>query len=129
MWRILQQQKPDDYVLATGKTYSVRDFVEIAFAEVGTTLVWRGKGVEERGVCARTGRVLVCVDPIYFRPTEVDSLVGNPAKALNRLGWRSTTTLQEMVAEMVAHDMAEMRDLPRHPTATSQAFTRETSPG
>ncbi len=129
MWRILQQQEPDDYVLATGKTCSVREFVEMAFAEVGTTVAWRGEGVEEQGVCARTGRVLVRVDPIYFRPTEVDLLVGNPAKALNRLGWRPTTTLREMVAEMVAHDIVEMRDLPGHAAAASQAFAEGTSAG
>jgi GDPmannose 4,6-dehydratase len=107
MWRILQQDIPDDYVLATGATYSVRDFVEMAFAEVGVTVAWRGEGADEQGVCESTGRLLVKVDPIYFRPTEVELLIGNPAKAMSKLGWRSTTTLQELVAEMVAHDIAQ----------------------
>jgi GDPmannose 4,6-dehydratase len=113
MWRMLQQEVPGDYVLATGETYSVRQFVEMAFAEVGMTLEWRGDGVDEQGVCSKTGQVLVRVDPTYFRPTEVDLLIGNPAKALKQLGWRSTTTLRQLVAEMVEHDMRISRDTAR----------------
>jgi GDPmannose 4,6-dehydratase len=109
MWRILQQETPDDYVLATGETHTVRRFVEMAFAEVGTALEWRGTGEAETGICRATGRVLVRVDPEYFRPTEVDLLVGNPAKARARLGWTHTVTLPDLVAEMVAHDLAALR--------------------
>lgn len=109
MWRIVQQDEPDDYVLATGETHSVRHFVELAFAETGTALDWRGTGAEEHGVCRATGRTLVRVDPTYFRPTEVDLLIGNPAKARAKLGWSHRVTLREMVAEMVACDIAELR--------------------
>jgi GDPmannose 4,6-dehydratase len=129
IWRILQQDEPDDYVLATGETYSVRQFVELAFAEVGTTIAWRGAGVDEQGACTKTGRVIVRVDPAYFRPTEVDLLVGNPAKALKKLGWRSITTLQEMVAEMIANDLAEIQEQPNQAPATAQAFATETRNG
>lgn len=126
MWRILQQEEPDDFVLATGETYSVRQFVEMAFAEVGTTIGWRGEDVDELGVCTKTARVLVRVDPTYFRPTEVDLLVGNPAKARHRLGWQATTTLRDMVAEMVAHDLALMQT---RPSARVQAYERDTGHG
>jgi len=109
MWRIVQQDTPDDYVLATGETQSVRSFVELAFGEVGIMLDWHGKGEAEHGICRSTGRTLVRVDPTYFRPTEVDLLIGNPAKARAKLGWSHTVTLREMVAEMVAYDIAELR--------------------
>jgi len=109
MWRILQQDVPDDYVLATGQTHTVRSFVELAFAKVGIDLGWSGKGVDEVGACRQSGRVLVRVDPRYFRPTEVDLLIGNPAKARRVLGWQHTTTLDEMCAEMVESDLREMR--------------------
>ncbi len=106
MWRMLQQDKPDDYVLATGETRSVREFVEAAFAHVDTRLEWRGEGVDEKGLCIKTGRVLVEVDPRYFRPTEVDLLIGNPAKAKRVLGWSATTNFADLVAEMVRVDLA-----------------------
>ena len=112
MWHILQQDTPDDYVLATGETHSVRSFVEMAFAEVGIRLAWRGAGLEEVGVCRDSGRVLVRIDPAYLRPAEVDLLVGNPAKARERLGWRHTVTLPQLVAEMVAHHLAALRGEP-----------------
>ena len=105
MWRILQHGEPDDFVLATGETCSVRSFVEMAFGEVGTALDWTGRGVAEVGRCTSTGRVLVRVDPAYFRPTEVDLLIGNPAKARAKLGWSHRTSLRELVAEMVASDL------------------------
>lgn len=108
MWRILQHAEPDDYVLATGETSSVRHFIELAFAEVGVQVAWRGKGVEEQGVCERTGRVLVSVDPRYFRPTEVDLLVGDADKARRTLGWEPKVRLQDLVAEMVASDLREI---------------------
>jgi GDPmannose 4,6-dehydratase len=104
-WRILQQDEPDDYVIATGRQCSVRDFVNAAFREIGVTLEWRGSGVAEQGIDPATGTVRVEVDPRYFRPTEVDTLLGDPAKAKAQLGWEATTTLDEMVAEMVREDL------------------------
>ena len=106
MWRMLQQDEADDYVLATGETHSVREFAELAFAHVGTELAWQGSGVEEKGVCTKTGRVLVEIDPRYFRPTEVDLLIGNPTKAHAKLGWRHTTSFRELVGDMVESDLA-----------------------
>ena len=106
MWRILQQDKPDDYVLATGKTYAVREFVELAFAEIGIKIQWKGKGVAEQGRDQETGKVLVEIDPRYFRPTEVDLLLGDPRKARKVLGWKHTTKFRDMVKEMVAADLA-----------------------
>ncbi|MFC7703151.1 GDP-mannose 4,6-dehydratase [Plastorhodobacter daqingensis] len=109
MWRIVQQDQPDDYVLATGESESVRAFVEAAFAVVGMAIEWRGSGVEERGLDATTGRVLVEVDPRYFRPTEVDLLVGDASKARKRLGWEPSATLPSLIAEMVASDLDAVR--------------------
>jgi GDPmannose 4,6-dehydratase len=105
MWRMLQQDKPDDYVLATGKSHSVREFVELAFAEVGITLKWQGGGEQEKGIDEKSGRVLVSIDPRYYRPTEVDQLIGNPAKAQRILGWQATTPFKTLVKEMVAADI------------------------
>ena len=105
MWRIVQQPQGDDFVLATGVTQTVRSFVELAFAEVDMKIDWSGEGVDEVGVCANTGKTLVKVDPRYFRPTEVDLLIGNPAKAKRLLGWEATTTLDELCAEMVREDL------------------------
>jgi GDPmannose 4,6-dehydratase len=115
MWRILQQDTPDDYVLATGVTHTVRHFCDLAFAEAGITLEWRGTGVEEVGIDRASGRTLVRVDPEYFRPTEVDLLIGNAAKAQRKLGWTHTVELPELVREMVASDIAVMRDEPAPP--------------
>jgi GDPmannose 4,6-dehydratase len=109
MWRILQQPAPDDYVLATGEMHSVREFVELAFAEAGRQIAWKGQGVEEVGVDAKSGQVLVAIDPRYFRPTEVDELLGDPTKAHQMLGWRHKTTFKELVAEMVASDRNAIR--------------------
>ncbi|MGC2855613.1 GDP-mannose 4,6-dehydratase [Novispirillum sp. DQ9] len=109
MWRIVQQDKPDDYVLATGETHSVREFVELAFAEVGRTIDWRGSGVEETGVDAASGKVVVRIDPRYFRPTEVDLLLGDPSKAHRVLGWKHTTPFRQLVSEMVASDLEIVR--------------------
>ncbi|MCB1365992.1 MAG: GDP-mannose 4,6-dehydratase [Rhodobacteraceae bacterium] len=105
MWRIVQQDEPDDYVLATGETHSVRAFVEAAFGVVGVAIEWRGTGVDEKGYEASSDRCLVAVDPTYFRPTEVDLLIGDPSKARDRLGWTHTVGLGDMVAEMVASDL------------------------
>ena len=112
MWLMMQQDQSDDYVLATGVTTPVRTFVGWAFAEVGITLEWRGEGVDEKGFCARTGRCLVEVDPRYFRPTEVDLLIGDPTKAHEKLGWRHETSPRDLCAEMVAHDLVVMKDAP-----------------
>lgn len=109
MWRILQQDTPDDYVLATGEMHSVREFVERAFAVVGRSIVWRGEGVEEVGVDEASGQVLVAIDPRYFRPTEVDLLLGDPAKARAKLGWRHTTSFPALVEEMVLSDVAALQ--------------------
>ena len=105
MWRILQQEEPDDYVLATGETHSVREFVELAFAETGRTIEWQGEGVSEIGIEKETGKTRVMIDPRYFRPTEVDLLLGDPSKAKQRLGWEHTTSFPALVAEMVAADL------------------------
>jgi GDPmannose 4,6-dehydratase len=105
MWLMLQQDDPDDYVLATGRSTTVRSFVEMAFGEVGVTVEWSGAGLDERGLCAKTGRVLVEVDPRYFRPTEVDRLLGDSSKAERKLGWKHETTVEALSAEMVRHDL------------------------
>ena len=107
MWRILQQDQPDDYVLATGEAHSVREFIVLAFAEAGRTIVWENSGVDEIGRDADTGAVLVRVDPSYFRPTEVDLLLGDASKAHTKLGWTHHTTFRQLVAEMVAADLRE----------------------
>src|SRR3954471_10566321 len=109
MWLMLQQPQPDDYVLATGETHSVREFVELAFGHGGTRIEWHGKGADEKGVDARTGRVLVRIDPAYFRPTEVDLLIGDPSKARAKLGWSHKTSFRDLVAEMVETDRKLMR--------------------
>lgn len=106
MWRIVQQGEADDYVLATGEAHSVRELAEVAFAQVGREIVWSGSGVEEIGTDRRSGKVLIRIDPNYYRPTEVDLLLGDPSKARRLLGWRHTTTFRELVAEMVRADMA-----------------------
>ncbi|HTX72359.1 MAG TPA: GDP-mannose 4,6-dehydratase [Rectinemataceae bacterium] len=107
MWRILQQPEPDDYVLATGRTTTIRDFVGMAFREAGIEIAWSGTGLEEKGRDAATGTVLVEVDPRYFRPTEVDLLLGDPTKAREKLGWEPTHSLEELVRDMMAGDLAE----------------------
>jgi GDPmannose 4,6-dehydratase len=109
MWRILQQDAPDDYVLATGEKHSVREFVEKAFAAVNRQIVWRGTGVNEQGIEEKTGRVLIEIDPRYFRPTEVDTLLGDPTKAREKLGWQHKTSFAELVQEMVKADLAALR--------------------
>jgi GDPmannose 4,6-dehydratase len=107
MWRMLQTEAPDDFVLATGRTYKVREFVERAFAVVGVTLEWRGTGVDEVGVDAEhPERVLVRIDPAYFRPAEVDLLLGDASKAREAFGWEPRVGLPELVREMVEADLA-----------------------
>jgi GDPmannose 4,6-dehydratase len=105
MWMMMQQPEPDDYVLATGETHAVRTFIEMAFEHIGRTIEWQGSGVDEKGVDATSGEILVEIDPRYFRPTEVDLLLGDPTKAKEKLGWTYTTPFADMVKEMVASDL------------------------
>jgi GDPmannose 4,6-dehydratase len=105
MWLMLQQPKPDDYVLATGVAHTVREFIELAFREVGCSIEWRGAGVDEVGIDARNSKDLVRVDPRYFRPAEVDALLGDATKARRVLGWRPAVSFNELVAEMVQSDL------------------------
>jgi len=109
MWRILQHDKADDFVLATGETHSVREFVELAFSKIGRKIAWRGSGVDEQGIDEATGDVLVKIDPRYFRPTEVELLLGDPAKAKRELGWEATTLFADLVSEMVEADLAQVK--------------------
>ena len=109
MWRIVQQDKPDDYVLATGVARSVREFVESAFALVDRPIEWRGEGVDEVGIDTTTGRPVVSIDKRYFRPTEVDLLVGDPSKARERLGWTHSCSFEELVRKMVLSDLERVR--------------------
>ena len=110
MWLIMQQDDPDDYVLATGEAHSVREFVETAFAEIGRKIVWKGKGIEEKGIDEDTGEPLVLVDPRYFRPAEVDALIGDATKAKKKLGWAHRSTFRQLVKEMVAADLKAVKD-------------------
>jgi GDPmannose 4,6-dehydratase len=103
-WLILQQPLPDDYVIATGEQHSVREFIERAAEELHMTITWKGRGVEEKGYDERA-RCIVAVDKRYFRPTEVDSLLGDPSKAREKLGWKSKVSFHELVAEMVQNDL------------------------
>jgi GDPmannose 4,6-dehydratase len=128
-WLMLQQEKPDDFVIATGIQYSVRQFVEIAARELGIEIAWQGKGVEEKGVIAsikgdkvtgaKVGQTIVAVDPKYFRPTEVETLLGDPTKAKQKLGWTPRTTFAEMVQEMVSFDLEDAR---RHALLKAHGF-------
>jgi GDPmannose 4,6-dehydratase len=105
MWRILQHDKAEDFVLATGEMHTVREFIELAFAEVGIQMTWQGEGVSEKGIDSASGQTLVEVDPRFFRPAEVEELLGNPQKAKNLLGWEHSTPFKQLVKEMVEADM------------------------
>lgn len=105
MWLMLQQEKPDDYVIATNETRTVREFVETAFSHIGITIEWKGQGVDEVGINKNTGKVVIKINPQFFRPAEVDVLLGNPAKAENKLGWKREIPFTELVTRMVDHDM------------------------
>jgi GDPmannose 4,6-dehydratase len=118
-WLMLQQREPEDFVIATGQQYSVREFVERAAAELEFQIDWRGKGREEVGVDRTTGRTLVRIDPRYFRPAEVDSLLGDASKARARLGWRPEVSFEDLVKEMVATDLDQAK---RHQLVASQGF-------
>lgn len=111
MWLMLQQPEPEDYVIATGENHSVREFVHLAFRYAGIELRWEGHGIEEKGIDTRSGRTLVAVDPRFFRPAEVEQLLGDPTKARTRLGWNpQKTSFQDLVRIMVEHDMKKVRD-------------------
>ncbi|WP_306250431.1 GDP-mannose 4,6-dehydratase [Parvularcula sp. IMCC14364] len=105
MWLMMQQAQPDDYVLATGEMHSVRKFVELAFAKVGKQIEWKGNGVDEKGFDAATGKKLIVIDPRYFRPAEVEQLLGNPAKAKEKLGWSHKVSFEQLVHDMVESDL------------------------
>jgi len=109
MWRILQADEPDDFVLATNETHSIREFVEETFKVLGEEIIWKGSGVEEVGMLKSSGKVVVSIDPRYFRPTEVDILIGNPAKAKEKLGWAPKTTFKELVKIMVKSDFEKVK--------------------
>ena len=109
MWRILQQETPDDYVLATNETHTVREFVELAFSHVGMPLRFEGQGEKEVGIDPSTGKIIVAVDPRYYRPTEVDLLIGNPAKAEAKLGWKPKTLFSDLVKVMAEADLKEIK--------------------
>ncbi len=109
MWMMMQQDEPDDYVLATGETTPVRDFVTWAFEDVGINLAWEGEGIDEKGRCTKTGKVIVEVDPRYFRPTEVELLIGDPTKAHTKLGWKHDTSVRDLCREMVQADLQVMK--------------------
>src|SRR4249919_3331017 len=105
MWRMLQADEPDTYVLATNRTETVRDFVEMAFKAVGTQITWRGSGIDEEGVCAGSGKVLVRINPRFYRPAEVELLIGDASKAKSKLGWEATTTLEQLCQMMIEADV------------------------
>jgi GDPmannose 4,6-dehydratase len=111
MWRIVQQDTPDDFVLGTGELHSVRDFVESAFKHAGMTIEWSGAGTDEIGVDSESGKTIVKIDPRYFRPAEVELLLADPSKAEKVLGWQATTLFDDLVKEMMEHDMAETAKL------------------
>lgn len=116
MWLMLQQEMPDDYVLATGQTYSVREFVELAFKEIGIAIEWRGQGIGEIGVNTNDGKTLVSVDPKYFRPTEVDLLLGDATKAKQKLNWTPKIPFHALVKEMIAADLKQQELLKNNQT-------------
>lgn len=110
MWMMLQQNKPEDYVIATGETHTVRELTELAFKYVGIDIQWQGEGVDEKGYDKKTGKCLVEVDPKYFRPAEVDILIGDPSKAKRELGWEPKVTFEGLVKLMVEHDLQEIKE-------------------
>ena len=122
IWRMLQHSKPEDFVIATGNAHSVREFVEFAFNEINVPIKWIGKGINEYGINAITGEKIVSIDPKYFRPTEVDILIGNPQKALKKLNWKTKTTLKELIRKMVKADCEniETNALPIHPISAER---------
>lgn len=126
MWLMLQQEEPDDYVIATGETHSVREFIELVFKELGIDIIWQGKGEEEVGIDALTNKILVEVDPEYYRPTEVEMLIGDSSKARRKLGWQPKVRLEELVKMMVKSDEEEvLKSYPAEKLASSQETEEE----
>jgi GDPmannose 4,6-dehydratase len=121
MWLMLQQESPDDYVIATGETHSVREFTELAFKELGIDLIWQGKGVEEVGIDASTRKIIVEIDPGYYRPTEVELLIGDPSKAREKLGWKPKVKMEELAKIMIKADEEEvLKNYPSEKLAACQ---------
>ena len=121
MWLMLQQEEPDDYVIATGETYSVREFVELTFKELGIDIIWQGKGEDEVGIDKVTNKILVEIDPEYYRPTEVEILIGDPSKARRKLGWEPKVRLEELVKMMVKSDEEDvLKNYPAEKLAPNQ---------
>jgi GDPmannose 4,6-dehydratase len=108
MWMMLQHPEPDDYVIATGETHSVREFVEAAFGGAGMSIEWNGKDLDEQGIDVSSGKTVVKIDEEFFRPAEVDVLIGDPSKAKEKLGWKPRTAFPDLVRIMVEHDIAEL---------------------
>jgi len=114
MWKMLQEEIPDDYILATGEQHTVKEFVELSFSEIGREIIWQGRGVDETGIDSKSGNVLIRIDPHYFRPNDVDSLLGDPKKARDKLGWRHETSFKELVSEMVQYDLKNFENIKRN---------------
>lgn len=114
MWKMLQEEIPDDYILATGEQHTVKEFVELSFSEIGREIIWQGRGVDETGIDSKSGNVLIRIDPHYFRPNDVDSLLGDPKKARDKLGWRHKTSFKELVSEMVQYDLKNFENIKRN---------------
>jgi len=109
MWRIVQQDKPEDYVLASGESHSVREFAELAFRYIDRYIIWEGTGCDEKGIDQKTGDELILIDPVYFRPTEIDHLIGDPSKAEMKLSWKHKTTFEELIQSMMQEDLREIK--------------------
>ena len=109
MWQILQQEKPDDFILATGENHSIREFVDLAFKELDISIDWVGDGINEKGINVRNGKTIIAIDKKYYRPTEVDQLLGDPSKANKKLGWSSNTSFKDLVKIMVMSDLEKVK--------------------
>ena len=109
MYLVLQQEEPDDYVIATGKQYSVRHFIEVAGAQLGMSIKWEGDGLDEVGIDGKSGKRIIAVDSRYFRPTEVDTLLGDPSRAKEKLGWEPKIGMEQLVEEMIRSDLHEAK--------------------
>jgi len=124
MWLMLQQDKPEDFVISMGETNTVRDFINWSFKEIGVDIVWKGTGIDEVGTDAKTGKVLVSIDPKFFRPAEVDLLLGDSTKARTQLGWKPKYTLASMISEMVRMDLEEAKKVQTLKDAGFEVFAQ-----